>query len=452
MIAIARIGDDTSGRRVCCGRTNVYGACRGWGIYVLVLALLDLLSPVCFGQSVVRERDLIEFDRHILAPESLSNMASKVIDHSFLDIPTHGNKLLVIGEKLHCDRESVKLKLAILDRLVTEYNYNTILVEAPFYWGSHMFNSATGAQRHAPEAVSGSLLLRHLDSLHQALGVRYYGIDLDLHFSPDSLVQEVLDEAQAKEIHADLIQAALEWTNSLKAAYSKGITESDVNTIWNVSMRYEELLHSKDNPSVEYITVLWLMKNTCHSIRWINIRTSSRSKNRLVRNLASIHFRDSIMALNATYLIGSSQENHKFVLLTSNYHAMRSSETLVLPRRFLQDEMVTATQRLIQDEAVVKTDEVYSIALIEGDRILPNGEKEKSNSRSLESAMNDVSSDIAFLGLRNNIRPKNSDALKTSWRFLMHPTIRRKAIKASWLKVYDGIIWIRQLDSCGPPR
>lgn len=328
-------------------------------------------------------------------------------------------ELLVIGERLHSDTVSISFERVLVEYMIKEHGYRTIVTELPFSFSSDV----KGKLMPHEERNSQTEWVREplwLADLSEKYGVQYFGIDcgISLH-APDDVVA-LIGETEAKRA----VLASSHWIQWIET-YERLPLES-----WNL-----ELLDSYTRTVDSLVAFIRTVAQPIIALRVSEYMRNSIDEiqqhifyHRMAKGLKRNNYRDSIMFRNFMSLHEHRQPLGKTIMLVSNYHAMANTSVI---RTKSVAQCTTVCERIKQSKF---RDHYYSIAAINYMDMRDRGRAKSRRSRlSLEGQLADSEFDVVFVPLSMCNRP-----------FRMSPLLDINC-RTPWSQVYNSVLFFRDL-------
>lgn len=303
-------------------------------LIILVISIL-ILNKIIYKEISQNEKQklLSETTRYIHPIKSISMEYSDHSDLKILDSILKDNRILMLGENVHYDGSTLQAKGRLIQYLHENLGYNVVLYEAGQYdcWimneemKNHSFKTST-------DSIGGLGLFNFWwDNKETQPLIKYYQktkgssspIELggfDIQFSGEvltkkrgKLLKSFLSENNININHFPILKKYIdELQNFIYKGYvSKILNETQQKELLNEISRLEKtIIELKKNPENEIYA------------RYLNDIANNFNKAWKYKSgsLASMHFRDSLMAKNLIRQIDSLYPKEKIIIWCANIH------------------------------------------------------------------------------------------------------------------------------------
>lgn len=358
-------------------------------------------------------------------------------DLNFLEEVLANKKIILLGEELHTDSETLKAKARLIRFLHERLGYNVILYESGLYDSWTMNNEMNiNPVEYSSKALGGiglfsywwnnmeseTLLDYYVQSKQTTNPINIGGFDIQfsgVNLNPEKRLGLLKDFLWKKNINFNkyptLKTNILQLIKIASGGYFKMTSEEQKKSLNELLLLSEEIQRLKFSTDT-FIYSIYIKNFHDNLYKIFNYKTGS---------LTSMDFRDSLMANNLFNLIDNEYKDDKIIIWCANIHAFgkRYSEKYKPFGTYIKERYGTASYHIA----------FASYATLNNDKNIVN----RKGKNSLESLLNLINEPYLFINLR---KVESKSYLGGKFYLSANQGIKEKR---KWKDIFDGIFFIK---------
>lgn len=373
--------------------------------------------------------------------------------NNFYDIEDIFRKkdIIILGESTHGDGKTLEIKSKLVKFLVEKKGFNTIAFEGRGFLDMEFLNTQTKIDTLARNFKKTALFdwygknrIQILNDVINDNDLKFIGVEsysMFLNRDPDRLIDYLMKFVAINYINNNIIENL----DKIKATHRKinfsiieGVSKSDIDNYVKTLKDVENLIQNDSCPNEEKLILKQSLQNLInYSKLFWHLQVLGNDNNIDLWN----NLRDEQMFLNIKWHKNKYPDS-KIIVWTANFHGAKSIKEI----QYKEDNPNLYLKYTLLGEHLKNTykEKLYSVAFTSsrGKSALTNENAKNiiAPKGTLEFKLDKMSLDFGFIDF-SKIKKNNSRLLNKSFKSII---LGHDNKSGKWLKVYDGIFYIKE--------